>query len=90
MTANENTDADTDTDTNTDMDTAEVENEYNNNSTNSDELTRIDADVTDVCDEGNHDLEWDRTTHICRRCGLSTQTITDYHRHSLWPSSVDR
>jgi len=88
MTQNENTDADTDTDM--DTDTAEVVTEYRNSNSSSDELTQIDADVTDVCDEGNHDLEWDRTTHICRRCGLSTQTITDYHRHSLWPSSVDR
>lgn len=40
--------------------------------------------VDDACDDGDHDLEFQGTVPVCRHCGLSGQTLTDYLGHEQW------
>jgi len=44
-----------------------------------------DACTHDACDEGEHTLEWDRTTFVCAECEVSSQTLTDHLGHDLTP-----
>jgi hypothetical protein len=51
----------------------------------SDRFPFHDACTHDVCDEGEHTLEWDRTTFVCAECKVSSQTLTDHLGHDLTP-----
>lgn len=44
----------------------------------------VTSHVDDACDDGDHDLKYEGTVPVCRHCGLSAQTLTDYLGHEQW------
>jgi len=44
----------------------------------------VTSHVDEACPDGDHDLEFQGTVPVCRHCGLSGQTLTDYLGHEQW------